>query len=59
MEDVAAFRSHHRAEHISPRYNGWLHFATTSLGSLAAIGFSISRVRAPARGSSPASRSSS
>jgi len=47
MEDVAAFRTHHRAEHIGPRYNGWLHFATTSVGSLAAIGFAISRVRAP------------
>ncbi len=47
MDDVAAFRAQHRAEHIGPRYNGWLHFATTSLGSLAAIGFAISRVHAP------------
>lgn len=47
MEDVAAYRAEHRAEHIGPRYNGWLHFATTSLGSLAAIGFAISRVAHP------------
>jgi hypothetical protein len=47
MEDVAAFRAEHRAEHIGPRYNGWLHFATTSLGSLIVIGFAISRVSHP------------
>jgi len=45
--DVAAFREQHRTQHIGPRYRGWLHFATTTLGSLAAIGFAISRVRAP------------
>lgn len=47
MEDVAAFRARHRAEHIGPRYSGWLHFATTSIGSLAAIGLAISRVSHP------------
>jgi hypothetical protein len=45
--DVARFRIAHRAEHIGPRYRGWLHFAVTNLGSLAAIGFAISRVRHP------------
>ncbi len=49
MEDVAAYRVRYRAEHIGPRYNGWLHFATTSVGSLAAIAFAVSRVRAPSR----------
>ena len=47
MEDVAAYRERYRAEHIGPRYSGWLHFATTSVVSLAAIGFAVSRVRAP------------
>ena len=47
MGDVAAFRGQHRAEHIGPRYTGWLHFATTTVVSLAAIAFAISRVRAP------------
>jgi sterol desaturase/sphingolipid hydroxylase (fatty acid hydroxylase superfamily) len=45
--DVSDFRAEHRARHIGPRYRGWLHFATTTVGSLAAIGFAISRVRAP------------
>ena len=35
------------SSHIGPRYNGWLHFATTSVGSLAAIAFAVSRVHAP------------
>jgi hypothetical protein len=43
--DVAAYRAAYRAEHIGARYSGWLHFATTSVVSLAVIGFSISRVR--------------
>jgi hypothetical protein len=47
MEDVAAFRASHRAEHIGASYNGWLHFATTSVVSLAAIAFAISRVSHP------------
>jgi hypothetical protein len=47
MTDVAEFRAQHRAQHIGPHYSGWAHFATTSLVSLAAIGFAISRVRAP------------
>jgi len=44
--DVAEFRERYRAS-IGPRYRGWLHFATTTIGSLAAIGFAISRVHAP------------
>ena len=46
MEDVAAFRARHRAERIGSRYSGWLHFATTSVVSLGAIAFAISRVHA-------------
>jgi hypothetical protein len=46
MDDVAAFRAKHRAR-IGARYNGWLHFATTSIGSLAVIAFAISRVSQP------------
>lgn len=45
--DVAAFRERHRAHHIGPRYNGWLHLATTSLGSLAAIAVAVWQVRQP------------
>ena len=47
MEDVAAFRARYRAKQIGAHYRGWLHFATTSLGSLAVIGFAISRVSHP------------
>jgi hypothetical protein len=47
VEDVATFRQRYRAEHIGPSYHGWLHFATTTIGSLAAIAFAISRVHAP------------
>lgn len=46
--EVAEFRVRHRADHIGPHYRGWLHFAITTVGSLAAIGFAASRVRAPA-----------
>jgi hypothetical protein len=45
--DVAEFREAHRARHIGPRYSGWLHFATTTFGSLAAIGVAIWSVDRP------------
>src|SRR5213076_714165 len=45
--DVAAFRTAHRAEHIGPRYRGWLHFATTNVGALLAIGIAVWQVHAP------------
>jgi hypothetical protein len=44
---VAAFRAAYRAEQIGPRYSGVLHFAFTSLASLAVIGLAASRVHAP------------
>ena len=44
--EVAAFRARHRAG-IGVHYRGWLHFATTTVVALAAIGFAVSRVRAP------------
>lgn len=47
--DVAAFRHEYRAA-IGPRYSGWLHFATTSVVSLAVIAFAVSRVRSPSVG---------
>jgi len=47
MGDVAAYRAQYRAENIGPRYSGYLHFATTTFVSLAAIAFAISRVHAP------------
>ena len=60
MEDVAAYRERYRAENIGPRYRGWLHFATTSVVSLAAIGVRcVARALAAAAGSSRWSRSSS
>jgi hypothetical protein len=36
-DHVGAFRAEHRARHIGPRYRGWLHFGTTTVGALAAI----------------------
>ena len=50
LSDVRAFRARHLEEHVGPRYNGWLHFWTTTVGSLAAIIFAISRVHAPTLG---------
>lgn len=44
--DVVEFRASYR-EGITAHYRGWLHFATTTIGSLAVIGFAISRVHAP------------
>ncbi len=44
--EVAAFRARHRAT-VGARYRGWLHFATTTIVSLAAIGVAISRVCEP------------
>ena len=43
-ERVKAFREDYRRKYVSPRYSGHAHFAFTSLGSLAAIGFSLSRL---------------
>lgn len=44
---VEAFRNEYRAREIGRLYTGWGHFALTSLGSLAAIAFAVSRVAAP------------
>jgi len=44
--EVDEYRTHHR-ERISTRYNGWLHFALTTIGSLVAIGYALSRVHSP------------
>lgn len=46
-EATAAFRAQHRERHIGPRYRGWLHFATTTVGALAAVGFAVVMVDAP------------
>jgi hypothetical protein len=48
-DDVAAFRTEYRAK-IGARYHGWLHFATTTVGSLAAIAVAIWHVHAPSAG---------
>jgi hypothetical protein len=45
-EPVAEFRRRYRAEEIGPRYRGWLHFAFTTTGALAAIGFAIAQLHA-------------
>jgi hypothetical protein len=42
--ETAAFREDYRVRQISRRYLGWGHFAFTSLGSLAAVGFALSRI---------------
>lgn len=44
---VRAFRAAHRARHIGPRYHGWLHFGTTTVGALAAIAVAVVMVDAP------------
>jgi hypothetical protein len=49
-DEVAAYRARYRAKHVGAAYRGWLHFAVTSLGSLAAIAFAASRGRAPTLG---------
>ena len=43
-DDLAAWRDQFRAEEIGPRYSGWLHFAFTSIGSLAVVAFAASSV---------------
>lgn len=45
--EVAAFRERHRARHIGPRYHGWLHFGSTTVGALAAIIVAVVMVGAP------------
>jgi uncharacterized membrane protein len=45
--DVAEYRERHRTRNIGPHYNGWLHFAVTTAGSLGAIAFAVTHVRAP------------
>ncbi len=44
---VGAFREAYRAEHIGPSYSGVLHFAFTSIGSLAVVALAIAWVKAP------------
>ena len=46
-ESVELFRTTYRAREIGPHYSGWLHFAFTSIGSLSAIGFALSRLAEP------------
>jgi hypothetical protein len=45
-ERVKTFREEYRRKYVGPRYSGRAHFAFTSLGALAAIGFSLSRLDA-------------
>jgi hypothetical protein len=47
MDSVAAFREAYRAENIGPSYSGALHFAFTSIGSLAVIAIAIALVKSP------------
>jgi hypothetical protein len=44
---VASFREAYRAEHIGASYSGFLHFAFTSVGSLAVIALAASQVKSP------------
>ncbi|HEY5926245.1 MAG TPA: sterol desaturase family protein [Kofleriaceae bacterium] len=44
---VAEFRARHRGQHIGPRYNGWLHFATTTFGAATVISFCAWQVDTP------------
>jgi hypothetical protein len=43
--DVQTFRREYRERHISPRYSGLLHFAFTSVGSLAVVALALGQVR--------------
>jgi hypothetical protein len=45
-ERTEAFRAGYRRDEIGPAYRGWLHFAFTTVGSLAAIAFAISQLSA-------------
>lgn len=45
-ERVASFRESYRRQHVGPRYSGRGHFAFTSLASLGAIAFALSRLEA-------------
>lgn len=44
---VSEFRHRYRAEHIGPRYRGWLHVAVTTLGAASAIAVCAWNVDAP------------
>lgn len=44
---VAEFRARHRGRNIGPRYSGWLHFATTTVGAATVIGFCAWRIDRP------------
>jgi hypothetical protein len=44
---VAEFRARHRGRNIGPRYSGWLHFATTTVGAAAVIGFCAWQIDSP------------
>jgi hypothetical protein len=46
-DSVVAFRDAYRSEQIGPHYSGTLHFAFTSLASLAVIVLASSQVEAP------------
>lgn len=46
-DKVAAFRERHRTRNIGPHYNGWLHLASTSIGSLVAIVIAIWQIDSP------------
>jgi hypothetical protein len=41
MEQTEAFRAQYRSAEIGPHYNGWLHFAFTSLGCLGVMAFCL------------------
>ena len=44
---VAEFRARHRARHIGPRYRGWLHFTSTTVGATLVIAFCVWRITSP------------
>ena len=45
LDDTQAWRERFRTDEIGARYSGWGHFAFTTVGSLAAIGFAASRLQ--------------
>lgn len=46
-EKLSEFRARYRESRISASYRGWLHFAFTSLVSIAVIGYAVMSIAAP------------
>jgi hypothetical protein len=50
VEKISEFRARYREDRISASYRGWLHFAFTSLVSIAVIAYAVISIEAPSLG---------